>query len=558
LLLIALCFASPAVADKKDEAAAPAALASDAERLLLRLDQRRGEIEEWTALLERFEGDDRRAVELELVEKKLQSLADLHALAANIEQQQDRGVDTAELRANVDPRMKAVPGLIRNELEGAMERASQMRTKREETSPEALLDLEQRIAREDQRVDRIVGLYYDHVQSMTAMQMDSSEEQEWLQGALTRLADFSSGRLELTLDRRADLEDLLDATPDDAARKAELAAVEERLASNVESLRGTVAIMEELEMPTTKEQELLVRATGDIGDILDTEVAAGLVRQLWEQGKTWLMDNSMRLITQAALFFLILFVFRLLAGVAKRVTVRALKSSKVAVSKLLEDMITSMIRRIVMLLGLLVALSQIGISLGPVLAGLGVAGFVIGFALQDTMSNFAAGMMILFYRPFDVDDLVEVGGGVFGKVSRMTLVSTTVLTLDHQTLVVPNSKIWGDVIKNVTAQKKRRVDMTFGISYGDDIPKAENVLAEIVAAHDKVLDEPEPMIKLHNLGESSVDFIVRPWVDTEDYWDVYWDITREVKMRFDAEGISIPFPQRDVHIYKTDETPTEA
>jgi len=117
---------------------------------------------------------------------------------------------------------------------------------------------------------------------------------------------------------------------------------------------------------------------------------------------------------------------------------------------------------------------------------------------------------------------------------------------------VPNSKIWGDVIKNVPDQRIRRVDMVFGISYKDDIPHAEQVLTDILSGHPKVLDEPEPMVRLHTLGESSVDFVVRPWVSTPDYWEVYWDVTRAVKMRFDAEGISIPFPQRDVHFYRED------
>jgi len=130
----------------------------------------------------------------------------------------------------------------------------------------------------------------------------------------------------------------------------------------------------------------------------------------------------------------------------------------------------------------------------------------------------------------------------------MTLVSTTILTVDNQTLVIPNSKIWGDVIKNVTAQTRRRVDMVFGIGYGDDIPKAEKVLTEIVTSHEKVLKDPAPVVRVNTLNESSVDFIVRPWVNRDDYWDVYWDITREVKMRFDREGISIPFPQREVRV----------
>jgi small conductance mechanosensitive channel len=197
---------------------------------------------------------------------------------------------------------------------------------------------------------------------------------------------------------------------------------------------------------------------------------------------------------------------------------------------------------------LLVALSQLGIALGPVLTGLGIMGFVVGFALQDTLGNFAAGMMILIYRPFDVGDMIEAAG-VFGKVSAMSMVSTTILTIDNQTLVLPNGKIWGDVIKNVTDQRQRRVDMTFGISYHDDIPKAEKVFEGILAEHPKVLDDPEPFVRLHKLGDSSVDFIVRPWVKTDDYWDVYWDVTREVKLRLDREGISIPFPQRDVHLY---------
>ena len=130
----------------------------------------------------------------------------------------------------------------------------------------------------------------------------------------------------------------------------------------------------------------------------------------------------------------------------------------------------------------------------------------------------------------------------------MSLVNTTFLTLDNQRLVVPNNLIWQTVITNVTAQTTRRIDMTFGIAYGDDIDKAEKVLREIVTEHEAVLDDPEPMVKLHELGESSVNFVVRPWVKTDDYWDTYWDITKTVKLRFDKEGISIPFPQRDVHV----------
>ena len=153
-------------------------------------------------------------------------------------------------------------------------------------------------------------------------------------------------------------------------------------------------------------------------------------------------------------------------------------------STLLKDVLISVSGASVMMLGILVALSQVGISLGPALAGLGVAGFIVGFALQDTLGNFAAGGMILFYRPYDVDDFVEVAGTI-GLVKKMTLVSTTINTFDNQTLIIPNSKIWGDVIKNVTAQKVRRVDMEFGIGYGDDVELDERVLQDILSSHDR-------------------------------------------------------------------------
>jgi len=245
----------------------------------------------------------------------------------------------------------------------------------------------------------------------------------------------------------------------------------------------------------------------------------------------------------------ILFVFSRLSRVVQSLTKSALKSSKFQLSALLREMIVAAAKNLIMLFGILIALSQVGISLGPLLAGLGIAGFIIGFALQDTLSNFASGMLILVYRPFDVGDFVTAGG-VTGKVSHMSLVNTTFKTIDNQVLVVPNNMIWSGVVTNVTAQKLRRVDLVFGVAYSDDVEKVEEILAEILASHELILDNPEPMIKLHELGESSVNFVVRPWVMTDDYWDVYWDLLRTVKMRFDAEGITIPFPQREVHTAK--------
>jgi small conductance mechanosensitive channel len=174
---------------------------------------------------------------------------------------------------------------------------------------------------------------------------------------------------------------------------------------------------------------------------------------------------------------------------------------------------------------------------------------VIAFALQNSLSNFASGILMLIYRPFDTGDVINVAG-TLGKVESMNLLSTQLRTPDNQLVIVPNNSVWGDVITNITGITQRRVDMVFGIGYNDDIDKTQRILEEIVKGHELVLKEPASIVKLHELADSSVNFICRPWVKPENYWDVYWDITREVKRRFDAENVSIPFPQRDVHIYQ--------
>jgi small conductance mechanosensitive channel len=281
----------------------------------------------------------------------------------------------------------------------------------------------------------------------------------------------------------------------------------------------------------------------------EKDVFVRLLEKGWKNVKTAVTTQAPDFVFRAFTFLLIVMVFRALARLVRRLVIAACESSGADMSILLKDVLASVSGGSITLMGLLIALSQVGISVGPMLAGLGVAGFIVGFALQDTLGNFAAGGMILIYRPYDVDDFVEVVGAS-GLVKKMSLVSTTITTFDNQTLVVPNSKIWGDVIKNVTAQKLRRVDLEFGISYSDDVEHVERVLSDIVETHEMVLDKPAPLIKLHTLEDSSVNFIVRPWVKTEDYWSVYWDLTREVKLRFDREGISIPFPQSDVHVYR--------
>lgn len=194
-------------------------------------------------------------------------------------------------------------------------------------------------------------------------------------------------------------------------------------------------------------------------------------------------------------------------------------------------------------------LEALGIDTTSFAAIIGAAAFAIGFALQGSLGNFAAGVMLLFFRPFKVGDYIE-GGGISGSVLEIGVFNTVLKTPDNKRIIVPNSSITGGNIINYSAHDMRRVDLVFGIGYDDDIKQAKELLEAIVAEHPKVLADPEPRIAVSELADSSVNFVCRPWVRTDDYWDVKFDLTEEVKLRFDAADISIPFPQTDVHVHQ--------
>jgi small conductance mechanosensitive channel len=399
--------------------------------------------------------------------------------------------------------------------------------------------------------NRLLEYFDSNIDQRAALGEDVEAISEHLQERLQARADGLAGFLRQT---RKDIDALADQPGFDQNANAqdELASLKDYRDVLAESQRLTVRLMDKQGMETAELRQGLISATGRLSkDILDREVAGGLIEQWFADAGDWLENNGTDLVFRALTFFLILLGFWVIARMARGAVRRGLERSKLDVSSLAREFFVKSTGRLIMLIGLIIAIAQLGIEIGPLLAGLGIAGFVVGFALQDTLSNFASGLMILVYRPFDVGDAIEAGG-VIGSVKQMNLVSTMIMTFDNQLLIVPNNKIWGDVIRNITHQKTRRIDMTFGIGYSDDISKAERVLTEVVTGHEKVLEDPAPVIRLHELGDSSINFVVRPWSATDDYWDVYWDVTREVKHRFDAEGISIPFPQRDVHIYRED------
>jgi small conductance mechanosensitive channel len=436
-------------------------------------------------------------------------------------------------------------------LDEARQRVDELRSSRPETSAAGRAVLEAQIARRVARLDILFRYVADHLTTLEDLGQDVTEPRSTYRKHLRERTDLLLGRIELGLERTADLKTQLKSKPGDTDLPLLMAAVKHTLDVNGKSLDHTLDLMDRTGIPDETARARLVEVTQDLASgVLDVTVTKALARKAWAAMTTWLAEKGPGYLVKLLVVLLIMAAGWLLASLVRKAVEKSLSRARLNISQLLKRTIVSFAHNVVLGLTVMVALAQFGISLGPLLAGLGVVGFILGFAMQDSLSNFASGLMILFYRPYDVGDLVEISGA-FGKVEHMSMVSTSILTLDNQKLVVPNSKIWGDVIKNVTDQRVRRVDMTFGISYSDDIPHAEEVLNQILAECEHVLDNPEPMVRLHTLGESSVDFIVRPWVRTEDYWDVYWAVTREVKMRFDAEQISIPFPQRDVHLYPT-------
>jgi small conductance mechanosensitive channel len=517
------------------------------------VDDIKGDLEalaELRAESEAASGDELLLLERRRFDLGLETLDKLDDLIDNVLEQEETGLDAAPFRAFAEELIVSLGPIARNQVREIQAGIKDLTAQRETAAGNDLIEIEDRLAKEAELMGSILELALDNADNLEALGLPADEERALLAEIVEDRAAVAAARIEFTLEQISTLQDRLKENPDDTELQTELTAFEARRERATTSLSTAIDLMDRLGLETSEYRELLIRSTGQITtDILDTDVALGLFGRWMNSIGEWFVESGPRIFFKILVFVFIIFVFRLLSRLTRRVVAKGVATSKLKFSQLLQKTFVGLSGNVVMIIGVLVALSQLGFSLGPILAGLGIAGFIVGFALQEVLGNFAAGVMILVYRPFDVGDMIEAAG-VFGEVSAMSMVSTTILTIDNQTLVVPNGKIWGDVIKNVTAQRVRRVDMVFGISYTDDIPHTEKVLAEILREHPKVLDDPEPIIRLHTLGESSVDFVVRPWVQTDDYWDVYWDITREVKMRFDREGISIPFPQRDVHYYE--------
>ncbi len=261
----------------------------------------------------------------------------------------------------------------------------------------------------------------------------------------------------------------------------------------------------------------------------------------------WLKTDGVAFGIDLIAAIIILIVGRIAVGFVVRAI--RLGMRKNGIDKTLETFICNLVKWALMIVVIIAAISQLGIHTTSFVAIFGAAGLAVGLALQGSLSNFAAGVLIFLFRPYKAGDWIEAAG-IAGSVEQVQILTTVLRTGDNKRVIVPNSQIMNSVITNYSANDTRRIDLVIGVGYDDDLDKTRRVLEEIVAADERVLKEPAPQIAVSELGASSVDFVVRPWVSTPDYWGTRFDLTETIKKRFDQEGISIPYPQQDVHLHK--------
>lgn len=295
------------------------------------------------------------------------------------------------------------------------------------------------------------------------------------------------------------------------------------------------------------ENEELPVEPGGLVDDLNVDKLAELL--------TLAKDKGIELLPQLIAAAGILFVGWIIARIATRVLRKVLERAKVDAT--LREFMASLFYAALMVFVFIAGIQKLGVPTASFVAILGAAGFAIGFALQGSLSNLAAGMLLMFFRPIRVGDLVEVAG-VEGVVSEIGVFATILNTLDNKRVTVANAKVTDENIVNYTINGKLRVDMTFGIGYGDDIDRAMAILERCLAEEALVLKDPKPMVAVSAHGDSAVEIVCRPWCDPADYWDLWFAMHRAVKKAFDAEGIEIPFPQRDVHLHSPAGSPVGA
>jgi small conductance mechanosensitive channel len=509
------------------------------------LEKERSTFEKLNRQIEAASGDNKVALELQFQQKALRTLELIFELSDILKKQIDKKLDTTELRDTVASYIMFSSNALDIIMDAELDEHVSKRSETVDLAGFGLIEFERLIANDLEWIETLFKKKIRIIRELEHLDINPENHRENLLNRLVPFADNLSSQIQLIVKAEESLSlSIGDSSPSDELR-AELLGLKTRETSTVGALSAIVIMLDENEVDSTRYRQLLLQ-TGEIStDLFNPRIVMGIVEKRFANLMESTRDNAGYIVTQTILFLAILGSFKLIARFTTYLMRRSFDTRRMETSKLMQEMLLSLSNRGIMIFGFLIALSQLGVEITAFLTGIGIAGFIVGFALQDSLANFAAGIMILGYRPFDVDDVIEAGN-VVGTVSKMSLVSTTILTFDNQTLIVPNNKIWGDVIKNISLQDNRRIDMEFRVDYSEDIEQVKAMITTIIDAHEKILQEPSPTVEMNELSPYAMIFVVRPWVERGDYWSTKWVLMKAIKEKLDSENVRIPVLNQSV------------
>ena len=431
------------------------------------------------------------------------------------------------------------------------DRLADMHNKRASVPPGELADFETLVRTDRDLLDQVMIWTMDNTKLCEAVGLDAGRFWREFDGELQERASGLAGRLQVSDLERDRIRSQISAATKAGAQEDELSglrirlqASDQRVAGLVTSLRKTASLLGDRGYETSEYQQIIIQATGEVTEqILDPKVLLGLLKDFWRGFLRWIQENGPTILVKILILILCVLVAHIILRGAWWLTLLVRRKT----AKLVQDLTRRLLRPLATIIGLIVGLWILGVNPLALMAGLGVAGVIVGLALQESLANLAAGAFILFNRPYDIDDTVRVGG-VLGTVRQMGLANTTILTFDNRRLYIPNRKIWNEVIENRSSEHCRRVETTVRIAYEEDINSAMEVILSALAEHELVLDSPEPAIFVAKLEASWIELAVRPWTRTEDWWEMTMRIPKVLRAALDAAGIRAPYPRGKIEV----------
>ncbi len=439
-------------------------------------------------------------------------------------------------------------GLVEEGIDRRSEVLDSLRSLRATTELGDLDELEEQIWVSNAQLDTALIFIVGSIEEAEEVGIDIQAQWSIVDRFLLSRVEEQTGRLQLALAERGTIRSRLDDARESDAGQEELAVLdqrrlltEQRIAGEANALEVTADLLDRRGIPTANYRQLMIQATGEVtSDVLDPTVAVGLVRDGLERLWIWIKEAGPNVLVQLAIVLGSILVarggFRLAWFVFRRTGGRK-------GSRLLIDLVSRMLMPVASFVGLVTGLTLVGVDTTALLASLGLLGVIVGLALQDTLSNLAAGFFILLHRPFDVDDTVTAAG-VTGTVRTMGLASTTIITFDNRRIFVPNNKVWGEIIENKSAEVRRRVDVLIRFPHAEDPNRVIGVADRVCAEYELVLDEPAPLVYVKAIDDSLLDLEVRAWAATSDWWTVTTQLPRRLSMAMKEEGIEPPYPRQ--------------